>query len=139
MRFDTSTFPIVWLHAVDNLPDDEISDFAKFERLLDRRQSLVFITNHTFCSCDSSDANLTRRKIEWLRRHRPQLQSQVKALIQIEPDARKRRDPFGFARLFFSFWGYPLLIVEDEIDAVGLALELLTGELRHREGMRCFH
>ncbi|MRH98643.1 hypothetical protein [Agrobacterium tumefaciens] len=139
MRFDTSTFPIVWLHAADNLPDDEISDFAKFERLLDCRQSLVFITNHTFCTCDSSDANLTRRKIEWLRRHRPQLQRQVKAMIQIEPDARKRRSALGFARLFFTFWGYPLLIVEDEIDAIGLALELLKGMVRFSEEKRCFH
>lgn len=139
MRFDTSTFPIVWLYAADNLPDDEISDFAKFERLLDRRESLVFITHHTFCSCDSSNANFTRRKIEWLRRRRPQLQSQVKAPKQIEPDARKRRDAIGFARQFFTFWGYPLLMVGDEIDAVGLAMELLTGEVSHREGKRCFH
>ncbi|NTH16769.1 hypothetical protein G6L99_32160 [Agrobacterium rhizogenes] len=139
MNFNTSTFPIIWLRAADRETDDEERDFAKLELLLDRKEAFVFVTDYAFCAYDNTDANLTRRKLDWVQRNTPRLQSQVKALIQIEPDARRRVVALGFARLFFSFWGYPLVVVENEIDAIGLALELLTGTGWTTGETRCLH
>lgn len=138
MNFDTSTFPIVWLHASYNEQGDEGSDFVKLERLLDRRQPLVLVTDHAFSTCDSGDLIAARRKIDWLQRHRPCLQNQIKALFQVEPDAQKRKNARGFEKVFLDFWGYPLLLVEHETDAIGLAVELLTGR-GWKEEKRCLH
>ncbi|AYM14702.1 MULTISPECIES: hypothetical protein [Agrobacterium] len=138
MNFDTSTFPIVWLRASCNEQDDEGRDFVKLERLLERQQPMVLVTDHAFCTYHSEDAIATRRKINWLRRHRSSLQNQIKALIQVEPDAQKRKSAHDFGKVFLDFWGYPLLVVEDETDAIGLALELFTGADR-KEEKRCLH
>lgn len=62
-----------------------------------------------------------------MKKHKTEIRSFVKGMIQIEPSVNKREAARAFATVYAKFWGYPLLMVASHEQALELADEMLAG------------
>ncbi len=61
----------------------------------------------------------------WMKAHKNELKTFVKASILIEPNTVKRAAARPFAIIYEKFWGYPLLIAASKEEALATAKTLL--------------
>ena len=128
MLINAGQFPIVRVqfnatsvHAANQSP------FADFDALLDRNQPFVFINDEGLGSERHEQSQEEMQAIvPWRKKNRHALRERVKGSIYIEPDTDNRMAAESFARTYEKFWGYPMLIVADENEALALAQKILT-------------
>lgn len=129
MSIDATQFPLVWIQLKAPSGGEGASPFAEFEALLARKESFVLLNDegldrgeHDHSPQDMKQASL------WMKRHKRELRSFVKASIHIEPSATKRMATKAFSLVYEKFWGYPMLMAETKEEALALAQRLLSGE-----------
>jgi hypothetical protein len=130
MLIDATEFPLVQLRLKGSDIDPEISPFDVFEALLARKEAFVFINDEGLGEKDEHKHSQEKKKQAslWMKRHKSELRSFVKALICVEPDTAKRLAAKAFAPMYEKFWGYPMLMVATEEQALDLARKLLKGK-----------
>lgn len=127
MFLDIAEFPIVRLSYDQGSAQNENEAFDVFDRLLDRRTPFVII-GHGAAADDANHEHdpAQRKKIAlWSKKNKQHLRTFVKAMVYIEPSAPKRLAMKTFQALSEKFWGYPMLVVASDAEALDKARELL--------------
>lgn len=127
MKIDDAGFPLVWVHFLSPKNEQEPSSFKEFDALLSRKMYFVLLNDEGFNQNylgNSSDA--MKESTRWMKNHKEQLKSYVKALILIEPNNTKRNLAKPFSLLYEKFWGYPLILASSMEEAYELGMELLS-------------
>ena len=91
MLIDASKFPLVWMRL--NAPGTEptASPFAEFEGLLARKEVFVLLNDEGLDTGEHEHSPEERKQTSlWMKRHKSELQTFVKAGIYIEPNTAKR-------------------------------------------------
>ncbi|SBS32997.1 hypothetical protein MSP8887_01838 [Marinomonas spartinae] len=131
MLLDVSQFPLVWIRLNAQCADPEASLFDEFEALL-ARKSVFVLLNDEGLNEDEGDHEHSPEEMKqmslWMKRHRSELRSFVKAAIYIEPNTAKRLATKAFALVYEKFWGYPMFMVATKNEALDLAQTLLLSE-----------
>jgi hypothetical protein len=125
MTMDASHFPIVWMTLAHEPGHDHEQDFIEFERLLNRNQRFVMLSDKIPSNDHQHDFTERKRTTLWMKRHRMELRRLVGGLIIIEQNDLKRRAIEAFTIVFAKFWGYPLLLARDKEQAMAIAEKLL--------------
>ncbi|CAG9295930.1 hypothetical protein [Celerinatantimonas diazotrophica] len=129
MQIDASQFPLIWMRF--NAPglDPEVSPFAEFEALLARQEVFVLLNDEGLDKGDHEHSSEEMKQTSrWMKRHKSELKSFVKAAIYIEPNTAKRLATKAFSLVYEKFWGYPMLMVATKDEALALAQQLLSDE-----------
>jgi hypothetical protein len=126
MRIDDAHFPFVWINMNASGKDPIASPFSEFEALLARKTPFVLLNdegvNESKHEHSADEMKLTTR---WMKAHKDELRTFVKASILIEPNIVKRTAARPFAVIYEKFWGYPLLMVPSKEEALATAKTLL--------------
>lgn len=132
MMIDSSQFPLVRMSVKASSSGSVESSFNLFEALLERKEPFVFINYDGIDTEKHQHSHDEQKSISlWMKRHRRDIKIYVKAIICIEPSLAKRLASKAFGTLFEKFWGYPMLTVATEDDALELAHKLIpTSRLR---------
>jgi len=129
MLIDTSQFPLVWIQLNTPGTDSEASSFAEFEALLARKEVFVLLNGEGLDKGDHEHSPEEMKQTSlWMKRHKNELRSFVKAAIYIEPNTAKRLATKAFAIIYEKFWGYPMFMVANKNEALDLAHTLLLSE-----------
>jgi hypothetical protein len=107
----------------------EDAPFTQFETLLARRQAFVLLNYEGVDKSEHQKPSHEEMKQVslWMKLHKAELRTFVKAMIYIEPSATKWLAIKAFATIYMNFWGYPILMVANLDEAQALAQELLLG------------
>ena len=126
MRIDDAHFPFVLINMTAPVKDPVASPFSEFEALLARKTPFVLLNDEGFIENkhehSADEMKLTTR---WMKAHKNELRTFVKASIMIEPNIVKRTAARPFAVIYEKFWGYPLLMVPSKEEALATAKTLL--------------
>ncbi|TDA43288.1 hypothetical protein [Burkholderia pyrrocinia] len=129
MLIDASKFPLVWMRLNAPGTDPTVSPFAEFEGLLARKEVFVLLNDEGLDKGEHEHSPEERKQTSlWMKRHKSELRTFVKAGIYIEPNTAKRLATKAFALVYEKFWGYPMLTVATKDEALALAQRLLLGE-----------
>ncbi|ROM67368.1 hypothetical protein BK654_30090 [Pseudomonas brassicacearum] len=125
MRIDATQFPFVWLQKT-TLGNSQEESFAEFEALLARNAPFVLLNSEGLDKEEPEHSPDEKKQIAlWMKRHKSELKSYVKASIHIESSLTKRLAGKTFAVMYEKFWGYPMLMTATEDEALALAQKLL--------------
>lgn len=129
MRIDDTHFPFVWMQMVSPGKDPDASPFTEFEALLARKEAFVLLNDEGFAhgSHEHSPEEM-KQATRWMKAHKNELRTFVKASVVIEPNTVKRTAAKPFAVIFEKFWGYPLILASSKDDALVIAHNLLSAE-----------
>lgn len=129
MRIDATQFPLVRIHLKALGSEPAAAGFAAFETLLARQEEFVLLNDE---GVDRSGHERSPEEMKqtslWMKRHKSDLHTFVKAAIFIEPSTAMRLATYSFATVYEKFWGYPMHMVGTEEDALALAKQLLEDE-----------
>lgn len=128
MPLDISNFPLVWI-SYDEAPDhDHTEDFAALEVCLKRGAPFVILSDNAPTEDEDHDHSQEERKRTalWMKKHKAELRTLVRAMIVIESSAAKRLAFKAFGAVFSKFWGFPLRIAETRKEAMDVAENLLS-------------
>ncbi|MEA1672868.1 hypothetical protein [Nitrospirillum sp. BR 11163] len=127
MFLNVAEFPIVRLSYDQEAAQTEDDAFAAFESLLDRETPFVIIGQGAAADdADHEDDPAQRKKMAlWSKKNRQRLSTFVKAMVYVEPSATKRLAMKAFQVVSEKFWGYPMLVVASDAEALDKARELL--------------
>ncbi|ETA49865.1 hypothetical protein [Ponticoccus alexandrii] len=131
MPLDIRNFPLVWL-SYDEAPDhDHDADFAALEACFKRGAPFVILSDNAPTEDEEHDHSQEERKRTalWMKRHKAELRTLVRAMIVIEPSAAKRLAFKTFGAVFSKFWGFPLKIAVTRIEAMDVAETLLSEDM----------
>ncbi len=129
MLIDASQFPLVWMRLNAPGTDPEASPFAEFEALLARKKVFVLLNDEGLNKGDHEHSpEEMKLASRWMKRHKSELRTLVKAGIYIERNTAKRLATKAFALMYEKFWGYPMLMVASKDEALALAQRLLPSE-----------
>ncbi|WP_347554401.1 hypothetical protein [Robbsia sp. KACC 23696] len=129
MLIDAARFPLVWMrmNAPSNNPD--ASPFSEFEALLARKEPFVLFNDEGLDTGEHAHSPEEMKQTSlWMKRHKGELRTFVKAMVCIESSAAKRLAAKAFAVVYEKFWGYPILMAANKEDALTLAQELLSAQ-----------
>lgn len=128
MYIDSTHFPVVRMHF--DRPDPAGQDsFSLFEGLLDREQPFVLISRQNDEHDHEHEDPAGRKRVTlWMKAHRARLHRLVRGMVFIEPAAAKRLALKASSVMFSKFWGYPMLVVASEPEALATASKLLAGQ-----------
>lgn len=128
MFINADQFPVVRLQFKATPVDgSNSSPFAHFDALLERNQPFVFINDEGLGNERHEQSKEEMQAIvQWRKVNRVALRTLVKASIYIEPDTANRIAAEDFALTYEKFWGYRMLMVDDEQEALVLAHKILT-------------
>ncbi|MBK0030873.1 hypothetical protein IBT47_01120 [Erwinia sp. S43] len=128
MLINASHFPRVWLHLIDKTQSTE-EGFALYLELLERGESFVLLNAEglDFSAYPQSKDEM-QYVAQWRKTHRALLRQRILAAIFIEPDVALRDAAQEFAVGYSKFWGYPMLIVASETEALLTADRLLSAQ-----------
>ena len=126
MPFDNSNFPLVWMNHDEDPHHDHDKDLKTFEENLQHGDPFVILTDNAPNEDHEHSQEEKKRTILWMKKHKTELRTLVRAMIVIEPSAAKRMafKPFGVA--FGKIWGFPLKITSSHEEAMELAEKLLS-------------
>lgn len=127
MPLDIKNFPLVWL-SYDEAPDhDHNEDFAALEVCLKRGAPFVILSDNAPTEDEDHDHSQEEKKRTalWMKKHKVELRTLVRAMIVIEPSAAKRLAFKTFGAVFSKFWGFPLKIAVTRKEAMNVAETLL--------------
>ncbi len=127
MYIDSSSYPLVRMSYERDKAQPMDRLLADFSALLDRGQAFVFYSDGDMSQEDRSPEE-RKQVVLWMKAHRSQLKSLVRALVHAEPDAQKREQAQALAQMFGKAWGYPMLLVASTHEARERALELLESD-----------
>jgi len=128
MPLDISNFPLVWMNY-DEAPDhDHDEDFAALEACFRRGAPFVILSDNAPTEDEEHDHSHEERKRTalWMKKHKLELRTLVRAMIVIEPSAAKRLAFKTFGAVFSKFWGFPLKIAVNRKEAMNVAETLLS-------------
>ncbi|MHC8380606.1 hypothetical protein [Pseudomonas sp. LB3P14] len=130
MLIDASRFPLVWMQIATPSKNPGDSPFAEFEALLARKEPFVLLNDEGLHqgSHEHSPDEMKQTSL-WMKRHKSDLRTFVKASIHIEPSTPKRLAARAFAIVYEKFWGYPMLMTATKKEALALAQKLLAKEI----------
>ncbi|TWB40642.1 hypothetical protein [Nitrospirillum pindoramense] len=129
MFFNAAEFPIVRLSYDQGAAPTGYDAFDTFESLLDRETPFVIIGQGAGDGDAEHEHDAAQRKkiALWSKKNKPRLRAFVKAMVYIEPSATKRLAMKAFQMVSEKFWGYPMLVVASDAEALDKARELLHG------------
>lgn len=127
MILEEEDFPLVRMRY--DAPDwaDGETAFQTFERLL--RRETQFVVAGLGAAQHEASPDERKQVLLWMKRHRDALRRFVIVMVAVEPQAANRFIARAQAATYEKFWGFPMLVVASEDDAVTLATRLLSGEL----------
>ena len=126
MPLDITKFPLVWM-SYDEAPDhDHDEDFQALEACLKRGAPFVILTDNAPTEDHEHSPEERKRTVLWMKRHKAELRTLVRAMIVIEPSAAKRLAFRSFGVAFAKFWGYPLRLTSSRAEAMEIAGTLLS-------------
>ncbi|SKC74305.1 hypothetical protein [Paraburkholderia hospita] len=129
MLIDAAQFPLVWMRINAPSNNAEASPFSEFEALLAREEVFVLLNDEELDKGEHEHSPEEMKQTSlWMKRHKSELRAFVKAAIYIEPSTAKRLATKAFAVVYEKFWGYPMLMVASNDEALALAKKLLPGE-----------
>jgi hypothetical protein len=127
MLIDATQFPLVWVRLNAPSSNPEASPFAEFEALLARKEVFVLLNDE---GLDKGEHKRSPEEMKqtslWMKRRKSELRAFVKAAVYIEPSSVKRLATKAFAVMYEKFWGYPMLLVATQDEALALARNLLA-------------
>ena len=65
-----------------------------------------------------------------MKKHKVELRRLVLAMVLVEPNSAKRLGLKAFSVVFAKFWGYPLLLAPSREQAIEMARELLSMDVK---------
>lgn len=128
MPLDIRNFPLVWMNY-DEAPDhDHDEDFEALEACFRRGAPFVILSDNAPTEDEEHDHSQEERKRTalWMKKHKAELRTLVRAMIVIEPSATKRLAFKTFGAVFSKFWGFPLKIAVTRKEAMDVADTLLS-------------
>ncbi|WP_426116798.1 hypothetical protein [Pseudomonas sp. DSP3-2-2] len=128
MRIDATQFPFVWLQKT-TLDNSQEESLGAFEALLARNEPFVLLSDESLDKEKTDHSPSEMKQIAlWMKRHKTELKTYVKASVHIEPSLTKRLAGKAFAVVYEKFWGYPMLMAATKDEALALAQTLLGRE-----------
>ncbi|WP_127168264.1 hypothetical protein [Xanthomonas sp. BRIP62415] len=129
MQIDASQFPITWMRKSMSAAGSAISPFVAFEALLARKEVFLLINEDGLDGGEHPHSPEEKKQMSlWMKRHKNELRTYVKAAIYVEKSSAKRLASRAFASMYEKFWGYPMLMVATKDEALTLARTLLPGD-----------
>lgn len=126
MPLDITNFPLVWM-SYDEAPDhDHDADFAALEASFARGAPFVILTDTAPTEDHDHSHEEKKRTTLWMKKHKADLRTLVRAMIVIEPSSAKRLAFKTFGVAFAKFWGFPLRLALTRNEAVEIAETLLS-------------
>lgn len=127
MKIDASKFPVVRMqeNVDEREPVDAVLDC--YLRLLQRDELFVVIADSfPDQSARKQESVEDRRSVTlFMKEHKAEIKRLIKAHIQIVTDLELREEAQQFSILFKKFWGYPMVVVASEEEALHRASILL--------------
>ncbi|WP_034790196.1 hypothetical protein [Hyphomonas beringensis] len=126
MPLDTKNFPYVWM-SYEEAPDhDHDEDFKALEASFERGEPFVILTDNAPAEDHEHSHEEKKRTALWLKKHKTELRTLVRAMIVVEPNSAKRMafKPFGLA--FGKLWGFPMKLASSREEAMEIADKLLS-------------
>lgn len=126
MKIDSRNFPIVYLDYSASARKNYNQILLHLKQLLAKKQPFVIIGKGAH---DSNEERVDdRRKISfWAQANKKDVHQYIKVHLYIVEDESTRKAMEDFAETFEEFWGYPLVVVDSESEALSKAY-LLLGE-----------
>ncbi|WP_158971085.1 hypothetical protein [Chachezhania sediminis] len=126
MPLDIRNFPLVWM-SYDEAPDhDHDEDFAALEASFERGAPFVILTDNAPTEDHDHSHEEKKRTALWMKKHKAELRTRVRAMIVIEPNSAKRLAFRTFGVAFAKFWGFPLKLALTREEAMKIAENLLS-------------
>ncbi|ENA3445638.1 hypothetical protein ABGN35_000992 [Yersinia enterocolitica] len=127
MKIDATQFPFVWMQIAAPGNDPDVSPFKEFEALLARKEVFVFLNDEGVAHGKHEHSpEEMKQTTRWMKAHKSELRSFVKASIHIEPNNAKRIAAKPFSIVYEKFWGYPLIMTPSKEEALAIAHKLLS-------------
>jgi hypothetical protein len=129
MFIDATDFPLVWMKIASSSENPVDTPFAEFEALLARKKIFVLLNDEGLDENKHEHSPEEMKQVSlWMKRHKSELRTFVKAAIYVEPGAARRLAAKTFAVVYEKFWGYPMLTTITKDEAMALAKKLLAGD-----------
>ncbi|GAA5102253.1 hypothetical protein [Wohlfahrtiimonas larvae] len=124
MKIDSRNFPIVHLNYATSNRKNYNQILLHLKQLLDRKEPFVIIGKGVH---DSDEERVDdRRKISfWAQANKKEVQKYIKVHLYIVQNEEDRKSMEEFSETFEEFWGYPLVAVNSEEEALSKAYLLL--------------
>jgi len=123
---DSSNFPLVWMNLSQEPGHDHQKDFEEFEANLRRGEPFVILSDTAPAEDHEHKPEDRKRTALWMKQHKLELRSLVRAMVLIEPSPAKRLGIKAFAVVFAKFWGFPLLLASSREEGIAIAKDLLS-------------
>ena len=129
VQIDTAHFPLVWMQIASSSGNPAAKPFSEFEALLARKEAFVLLNEEGLDRGEHEHSPEEMKQVSlWMKRHKRELRTFVKAVIYVEPSSAQRLATKLFTLIYEKFWGYPMLMVATRDEALALARRLLAGE-----------
>ena len=128
MKIDSRDFPIVHLDYASSSRKNYNQILLHLKQLLEKKQPFVIIGKGAHD--ENEDRVDDRRKISfWAQANKKEVQKYIKVHLYIAQDLETKKSMEEFTETFEDFWGYPLVVVESEEEALSKAHLLLESEV----------
>ncbi|PIA06066.1 MULTISPECIES: hypothetical protein [Enterobacteriaceae] len=127
MSMNSSNFPFVWISFSQEPGHDPEMDFEEFEANLRRGEPFVLLSDSAPAEDHEHTPQEKKRTSLWMKKHKAELRTLVRAMVLVEPSPAKRLAFKAFAVVFAKFWGYPLILASSREEAIEIAKGLLPG------------